>query len=212
MSRSPLQHPAQIRLCYLLPLLSGLLLLALAAIPHFYFTTDTSALDTMSLFGLLDNTYQTCIGFFNGEANGNVSSLYFSYVMMTFWVLSWLCIALYGLFAVSTALISMAAWTPYAVPTHFGNNCKRLYRLLVPNEGMFVFFSLLPLLPSVFPWLLQIFYRNMLELPATLHYFGLPDVVYALLLSAACIALLFLTAAARREKLRMDIFRLYKLP
>ena len=199
-----------VRLAYLMPMISGLIYLALACIPHLFYQSGADALDTLSLLQLLQNTYRDCIGFLRGVSDGSVAAFYFSAVMMIFWVLSLLFVALYALFAAATAVLcGLILWTPGTVPQPWMNKVKRCYRMLVPNRVFFVIWSLLPLLPACFPYILQGFFRSILGESATVHYFGLPDPVYVALLAAAGIALFLLTLPAQKT-FRMDLFRLYK--
>lgn len=209
----PLSARAQVRLvrlCYLLPVLNGAILLALACIPHLFYQSGPDALDTLSLMQLLQNTYSNCIGFLQGSADGSVAAFYFSVVMMIFWALCWLTMVLYALFALASAVLcALIVWTPGTASQPWMNTAKRCYRMLVPNRVCYGIWCALPLLPSFFPYILQGFYRSILGEQATLHYFGLPDPVYVILLAGLAAALFVLTLPAQKEY-RMDLFRLYK--
>lgn len=198
-----------IRLCNLLPLVCGIVMLVLALLPRLFYQSGNDIFDEMSLFQLLENTYRNCIAVIRKPSTGSVSELYFSYIMFSFWILSWLCIVFYALFALFTAVMSGFAWEPNAPSTKLGNTLKRCYRMLVPNSACYVIFCVLPLLPACYPYLLQLFYRTVLHNPATVHYFGIPDFVPVLIFSVACSALFIITRPAQKE-LRMDLFRLYK--
>lgn len=209
MKLSKTKQIALIRLCYLIPALCGLIALVLACAPRFFYQSGGEAFDTMSLFQLLDNTYQNCVVFLKGSANGSVSALYFSYIMMAFWVLAWFCIVFYGIFVFATALTSITVWTPNTPGSPAINTFKRCYRMLVPNRVFYIIWCCLPVLPSFFPFILQAFYRSVLKEGANAHYFGIPDPVIVLLLCAVSAAFFLLTRASQKE-LRMDLFRLYK--
>ena len=201
-----------VRLSYLMPLCSGLIFLAVACIPHLFYTSGAEALDTMSLMQLLDNTYRNCIGFLQGTSDGSVAAFYFSVIMMIFWVLSLLFLVLFALFATATAVLCvLIVWTPETEAQPWMNTAKRCYRMLVPNRVFYVIWNLLPLLPAFFPYILQGFYRSVLGEPATAHFFGPPDPVYVALLAAVSIALFLLTRPAQKA-FKMDLFRLYKPP
>ena len=198
------------RLCYVLPLVFGAVMLVLALLPRLFYQSGNDIFDEMSLFQLLDNTYTNCLRVIQNPATGSASEVYFSYIMFTFWVLSWLCILLYALFAIFTACMSSVVWSPDSPATPLGNNFKRCYRILVPNGACYVIFCALPLLPACYPYLLQLFYSTVLKTPANVHYFGAPDFVPVLIFSVACSALFILTRSAQKE-LRMDLFKLYKV-
>lgn len=197
------------RLCYLMPALCGLIALVLACTPRFFYQSGGEAFDTMSLLQLMDNTYQNCVTFLRGSANGSVSALYFSYIMMIFWALAWLCTVFYGVFAFATLLCSITVWTPNTPGSPAINTLKRCYRMLVPNRVFYVIWCFLPILPSFFPFILQAFYQSVLKETAIAHYFGIPDQITVLLLCASSAAFFLLTRSSQRD-LRMDLFRLYK--
>ena len=199
-----------VRLSSLMPVIGGVILLFLALIPHLFYQAGSDVYTTLSLFELMDNTYQSCMGFFNGSTAGTTADLYFHFVMFAVWAVSLLCIVFYGLFVLATALMVSFVWTPHPQPHPTVNQLKRAYRILVPNRGFYVFFHVLPVLPSVYPYLLQLFSRTMLGQEMHAHYYGIPDFIIVILLSAASVTLFFVTLSAQREN-KMDLFRIYKV-
>lgn len=199
-----------VRLAYMMPLLSAVILLILAATPCFFFQSRGEAFESMSLLGVMTNTYENCKGFLDGTANGSTSALYFSYVMTAILFVTVAVMALYAVFVLFTALLLPFAWTPNAPGHPTVNKLKRAYRMLVPNRGCYVVCNLLPLLPSCFPYFLELFYNKLLGDPATLHYLFLPNPIITAVLCALSVTLFLATLTAQREN-RMDLFRVYKL-
>lgn len=201
---------AGVRLAYLFPCLVGILLLFLAILPHLFYRVGSKVYSTLSLFKLLENTHESCMGFFNGTKEGTTAQLYFHFVMFAFWLLSVISMLLYGVFVLSTMVMTVFVWTPYSPPTPTVNKLKRAYRIAVPNRGFFVFFQILPVLPSLFPYFLQHFSRTVLGQKMYAHYYGIPDFIIVLVLSAASITLFLTTLSAQKDN-RMDLFRIYKI-
>lgn len=198
-----------IRFCYLMPLIGVIAILIAALIPHIFFQDGTEAYKNLTLFTLMGNTYDGCLSFFRGTAQGTTADFYFSLKIFAVWLLSVACMVIYGVFVLATALCVPLAWFPNA-STPLGNKLKRIYRLIVPNRVFYVLFQLLPVFPSLFPYFLQRFYRTMLGQKITAHYVGLPDWIPVLLLTAASVAL-FLGTLRMQKDCRMDLFRIFKL-
>ncbi len=202
-----------IRLAYLLPLILGVLFLVVACLPHFFFSYQLESTPElsrdMSLFDLLDNAFATCSPFLGSDAKGAPSDLYFAYTILAFWVLFWISVILYAVFAVFTALLGVLMWTPTTEGSKPLNTTKRVYRILVPNRVFYVIFCLLPLLPACFPYIVQLFYRSILSLEASVTYYVMPMPIPVLLLCALSVISFLLTKRAQRDW-KMDAFRLYK--
>ena len=201
---------AGVRIAYLLPCLIGAILLFLALLPHLFYRVGNEVYSTLSLFKLLDNTHESCMGFLNGTKEGTTTELYFHFVMYAFWLLSVISMVLYGIFVIFTTAMTVFIWTPHATPTPTANKLKRAYRIAVPNRGFFVFFQILPVLPSLFPYFLQHFSRTVLGQKMYAHYYGIPDFIIVLILSAASVTLFLTTLRAQKEN-QMDLFRIYKV-
>ena len=130
--------------------------------------------------------------------------------MLVCWAISLLCIILYTIFVIATTVMLSAIWFPQTHPTPLGNKLKRIYRIFVPNRGFFVFFQILPIVPAIFPYLLQWFSKNVYDPWMRVYYYGVPDWIIVFLLSAASITL-FLTSLSAQKAHRMDLFRIYKI-
>ncbi len=199
-----------IRLAYLLPILCALVLLLLACIPHFFYLADGSTRSTLSLFELMGNTYKSGTTFLGGSVQGTTADLYFYFVMLTLFWVSVVSMIFYGIFCVATAAMTCFVWTPMRTPSELENKLKRAYRILVPNRGFFVFFQILPLIPSLFPYLFGLFANRMLGQNMRVYYLGIPDFVIVLLLSAASLTLFFVTLSDQKHN-KTDLFRIFKI-
>ena len=198
-----------IRFAYLMPLISGVALSFLAFIPHLFYQANNDIYSTLSLVQLLGNTYGEGSKFLTGTASGTTVDFYFYIVMLALWVISILCIILYAIFVTFTAVMLPLVWSPQNAPSVKANNLKRAYRIAVPNRGFFVFFQILPVVPAIFPYLLQRFSKTILGQKMQVYYYGIPDWIIVLTLAAISITLFFVSLSAQKNN-RMDLFRIYK--
>ncbi len=198
------KHVGLIRLAYLLPILNAVVLLILACIPHLFYLSEGEVYDTLSLFRLMGNTYA------EESIKETTAGLYFSFAMLAVWWISVACIVLYGIFCIATAAMTYSAWTPYRTPSKLENQLKRAYRIVVPNRGFYAFFHILPLIPSLFPYFLQLFAKYMLGQSMRVYYIGIPDFVVVLLLAAVSLTLFFVTLSDQKHN-KMDLFRIFKI-
>lgn len=199
---------AWVRVAYFGIFPTAILALFLGFYPHLFFTSDGELFDSVSYFTFLGNLRKTCFSALDGSASVSPAAVRFSCVMIAFWGLTCLLLAWYVLFLLSTALLSSVALTPRAASPLL-NRCKRLYRILVPSRGIFVFLSLVPALLSCLPWVFSAFYKTLLGQSATLHYDFLPDIIPLALLSVP-VAVLFLVTLPDQRELKLDLFRIYK--
>ena len=197
-----------IRVVYLPPALTGLLMLIYACVPHLYFVYNGQAHDTLSPLQLLQNTWQSCRTMLENATDGSSAALYFSYAMSFFVILTWLLILLYAVMAIASLLCSCVAFS--CPPTdRQANQAKRWLQFFCPNRGLYVVTNLLPILTALFPYVLLYFYRVSLAHVMRVHYFGPPDILLAVLCSAANIAA-FLCLRKAQEQQQMDMYQLYK--
>ena len=210
MTIQPKHQPILVRLAYLMPLLCGVIFIFLAWIPHLFYQANGDVYSTLSLFELLNNTYKEGSKFLTGTASGTTGEFYFYLVMLALWTVSFLCIILYGLFAVFTAAMTFVVWTPHAIPTVRVNNLKRAYRIAVPNRGFFVFYQTLPLFPAFYPYFLQLCSQRILGQTMKAYYYGIPDWITVTVLTALSVTLFFVTLSAQKNN-KMDLFRIYKI-
>ena len=204
---SPKQARLLSRAVYLLPLVMGLLLLALALIPHIYFVYNGEVHETMTPLKLVNNTWEVCKGLLDSKSD-NPYAVFFSYIMTFFVILFWIFAAVYALFAVTVTVCSM--WAFSVSPTdRISNRAKRWMHLLCPNRICYAIFGLLPLFPSFFPHILAHFYETRLDMKIKVFFFGPPDHVWVILLVLLFELGFFLTLEAQARS-HTDMFRLYK--
>ena len=198
-----------IRICYLLPLLSGALLLIPALVPHIFFLQDSSLSATVNVFDLLGSIRAQASNLLHAESGSVASSTYyFALLMSVLTAVSWFFTVWYALFAVASAAVSV--WAFGAPPSAALNTAKRVYRILVPNRVFYGVFCALPLLPALMPYLYAHFLRTMLGTAVSVHFYGAPDFVYTLLALLICAVPFYAWLPAQKRE-RMDLFRIYKV-
>ena len=209
MRGTPQTRAVLIRVAYFGIFPTGILALFLGFYPHLFFTSGGELFDSVSYFTFLENLRKTCLSALNGTATVSPDAVRFSYIMIVFWGLTCFLLVWYVLFLLATALLASVALTPRAASPLL-NRCKRLYRILVPARGVFVFLTLVPSLLSCLPWLFSAFYRSILNQSAVLHYDLLPDIIPLSLLSVP-VAILYLLTLPDQRDLKLDLFRIYKV-
>ncbi|MBE6628974.1 MAG: hypothetical protein E7629_08620 [Ruminococcaceae bacterium] len=195
------------RAVYLMPLVVGVLLLALALIPHLFFVYDGEIHETMSPIALVNNTWEVCKGLLDSTSD-NPYAVFFSYIMTFFVILFWILAAAYAVFALVVGICSLRAFS--ASPTdRVSNRAKRWMHLLCPNRVCYAIFGLLPIFPSFFPYILTHFYYTRLGAKMHVFFIGLPDPVYAIGL-VLILELGFFLTLHMQARSHTDMFRLYK--
>ena len=197
-----------IRICYLLPAIGGTVMLIYAAIPHLWFVYDGAAHDTLSLFGLVQNTWEECQAIFSATEGSSQYAVYFSYTMSAFTVLFWIAVICFSIAALLLAVCSILAFAQKPTARR-SNIAKRVLYLYCPNRILFLLFQLFPILWAAFPQILVHFYFYMMGYSMTVHTFLCPDLVLASMFSALTVALFLLTLPSQAE-LKLDMFRIYK--
>ncbi len=198
-----------IRLSYLLPVISGLILLIYAAVPHIYFLHENRVYQTLSSFDLVANTFETCSALLSDGAGADAGTIYFAYGMRIAVIVFWVVILLYAILAVAAALTScLAFWgEPTARET---NRAKRWMQFFCPNRATYVIGNLILLLASAFPDILLYFYQTQLGYTdMQLHFFGPGDLLLGGILIALNVLSFLLLLPAQAEE-HLDMFRLYK--
>ena len=205
--RKPTARRLLIWVTYLMPLILGVLLLALTLIPHLYFVYDGEVHETMSPLELVNNTWDTCQKLLDGDSE-DPYSIIFSYVMSFFVILFWIFVCLYAFFAVVETVCVIRAFS--ALPTsRQSNRAKRWMHLLCPNRICYTLFGLLPILPSFFSYILTHFYYTRLGLKMKVFFFGPPDPVWVIGL-VLIMELAFWLTLQKQSREHLDMFRLYK--
>jgi hypothetical protein len=197
-----------IRLAYLMPLVTFLLLVIYGLIPHLYFIYQDVAYETMSLFTMVGNTWRECRATLS-ESGGSASAVLFSYTMTAATVLFWGTLILHGIFSFASAICSVYAFS--RIPTdRLTNRAKRILQLICPNRTCFVIGGLLPLLYATFPLLLRHCYREQMSMSISIHATtGVMDPIPAILLVLLGTSL-FLATLPLQKREHLDLFRLYK--
>jgi len=195
-----------IRLSYLLPAISGAIMLILFLTPCMFFFYKGEAHETQSLFGLLGNTWRVS----GSLSEANVNAVWFAFVMRFFVILSYVALLGYALVAIPAAIFSTQAFA--LPPTHpDANQAKRWLRFFCPNRITYVLANLLPLLTALFPHILLSNYRSQLGYAMELWYVPqwLPLWLAVAVLTALDLVSFFALLGAQ-EREQMDMFRLYK--
>ena len=201
-------YRALIRLAYLLPAISLVVLVIHFAVPHIFFLYDGEVYETMNWFSLTGNTWTECRAMTDPDVTGSTEALYFSYVMSFFVILSWVCIVLFAMLATVSAICSCRAFA-YAPTDRQSNRAKRWMQLFCPNRVLYVLTCLLPLLPAAFPMILEMCYRKLLFYEIDVHFIGPAELWTAAVAAVLCVgAFIALLPAQSRE--HMDMYRLYK--
>lgn len=195
------------RAVYLLPLTVGLLLLALALIPHLYFVSPGGVHETMSPLQLVNNTWDVCKGLLDGNSD-DPYSIMFSYIMTFFVILFWIFVAVYAIFVILVTVCALCAFS--VSPTNrVSNRAKRVMHLLCPNRICYGLFGILPIFPSFFPYILSHFYYSRLGMDMKVFFFGPPDPIWAIGL-VLLMELGFFLTLNMQSRSHTDMFRLYK--
>ncbi len=190
---------------YLLPMGAFLLQLVWGFIPHLYFVYKDQAHKTLSLYGLMSNTFSECR---EGLSSQGAEVTAFSYTMLALIILAWALFLLYGVFAVLCAVMSVRAFRN-APTSRESNRAKRWLHLLCPGRVMYVVFCLFPLLISFIPPILSYLYDKQLWMKMKVFYLGPGDYILSLFLAVLSIGG-FLATLQLQSRERMDMFRLYK--
>lgn len=212
---SSLSRPL-IRITYCLPLLFGIVMLIHASVPHVFYIYMQDNVPNMgedqSLFGLMSSTWKLCTAWIKGTAEGTAegtpNAFYFSYMMNTAVVISWIAMVLYALTAIPAAICSFIAFS-FPPTSRVSNQAKRWLQLFCPNRVLYVLALLLPLIPTSFSLFLQFGYRKLMHYDMTVHYQGISDLALAAILTAISLAAFLLLLPAQRDE-QMDMYRLCK--
>ena len=197
-----------IRLAYLMPLVTFLFLVIYGLIPHLYFIYQDVAYETMTLFTMVNNTWDECQAVLS-ESGGSASAVLFSYTMTAATIVFWGTLILHGIFAFTSAICSVYAFS--RIPTdRTANRAKRILQVICPNRVFFVIGGLLPLLYATFPLLLRHCYREQMSMSISIHATtGVMDPIPAILLVLIGTTL-FLATLPLQGREHLDLFRLYK--
>ncbi len=200
-------HRALIRLAYLLPFLCMIALTVYAAIPNMWFINEGVAQPNLSLFELLGKTAEVCNETLaNAEATNQ--DLAFANTMNVACIAYWILYAVCWLFSIAVATCSLIAFS--FPPTHlYCRRTKRILHLLCPNRVAYLIFCALPILPSLFPYILLYCYKTYtaLEIGMGAEPF---DAWVAALIAVLLSGALFVLTLPWQKGERLDMFRIHR--
>ena len=208
MNRSALKR-GLIRASYLCPLLCGVLMLVILAVPHLYFIYGNTAYKTFNSFDLLSNAMSECTAVLNGTAEGTSDGIYFAYTVSFFGIVFWVALVAYFCTAIAAAVCGCYAFSKEPISRE-SNRAKRWFRFFCPNRVTYVISNLALLLSAAFPHiLLYCYHHQMGYVGISLHFYFGSDLLYAILLVGINVISYLALLPAQAEE-HMDLFRLYK--
>ena len=196
-----------IHLCYFLPLLFGVVLLAYALIPHLWFVYDREAYSTMNLFELQENAWAFYEQIQAGAVTESAAVTRFAQLLPVVSALFWVLPILYGILSLAVAVCAVIAFS-FEPTSRIANRTKRVLYLVCPNRVTYLLLPLLPLFSSLFPQLLLWLYRWQ-GLNIRLYTFFVADWILVLIL-AAINAAVFIILLPMQSESHLDLFRIYK--
>ena len=196
-----------IHLCYFLPLLFGVVLLAYALIPHLWFVYDREAYSTMNLFELQENAWAFYEQIQAGAVTESAAVTRFAQLLPVVSALFWVLPILYGILSLAIAVCAVIAFS-FEPTSRIANRTKRVLYLVCPNRVTYLLLPLLPLFSSLFPQLLLWLYRWQ-GLNIRLYTFFVADWILVLIL-AAINAAVFIILLPMQSESHLDLFRIYK--
>lgn len=198
-----------IRISYLLPLLTMVLLWIHCLIPHLFFLYDGEAYETMSLFRLLSNTWTQCQAILDsGTASDAYQAILFSYWMIFAVIVSWAVLCVHLVVASVVAVTSHIAFS-HEPTAKESNVAKRVLHLICPNRICFWIGNLLPILPALFPYWLSNAYRHFLFMDMKVCSIG-PFEWLWIAVAIFAETVLSVSLFSVQKNMHMDLFRLYK--
>ncbi len=200
-------HRALIHLCYLLPLIFGILLLIYAAVPHLWFVYNGDAYSTMNLFELQSNAWDFYEQIEAGTVENSAAVTWFKDLLPVVSALFWILPILYALVATMITVCSIVAFS-FEPTSRTANRTKRILQLICPNRVAYLLVPLLPLFSSLFPQLLLWLYR-MQGMNIRLYTFFVADWILVLIFAAINAAVFILLLPMQNEE-HLDMFRIYK--
>lgn len=172
-----------------------------------FFTYLGQEHETMSMFSLLSNTWDTCQAALDANTI-TPGAIAFARIMSVFTVLFWIGFVWFTILAFHSLFCPLIAFS-YQPTSTAANRTKQIFAFAYCNRAVYVIFQALPILLSLFPYLLLSFYESKMAIKMTVSFQGIPDVLLLLLLTTLSVFLFLFTAQAQREA-HIDMFRLYK--
>ena len=200
-------HRAFIHLCYLLPLIFGILLLIYAAVPHLWFVYNGEAYSTMNLFELQSNAWEFYEQIKSGTVENSTAVTWFQDLLPAVSALFWILPILYAIVAISITVCSFVAFS-FEPTSRTANRTKRILQLVCPNRVTYLLTSLLPLFSALFPQLVLWLYR-LQGMNIRLYTLFVADWILVLIFAVLNAAAFILLLPMQNEE-HLDMFRIYK--
>ncbi len=198
-----------IRLTYLLPLITSVILWVHIFIPHLFFTYQGEAYETMSLTRLMSNAWTQCRGILSGGADAEAyEATLFSYLMTAAVIVAWASLVIHAVVSLLAAITSLRAFSN-APTSKEANVAKRVLHLICPNRVCFVICNLLPIFPAILPYLLSGAYKTYLFMDMKVFSIG-PSELWLMIPLVLLCEILFLSLLPAQRDTHLDMFRLYK--
>ena len=200
-------HRALIHLCYLLPLIFGILLLIYAAVPHLWFVYNGEAYSTMNLFELQENAWEFYEQVEAGLVENSEAVTWFGDLLPVVSALFWILPILYALVTILITVCSIVAFS-FEPTSRTANRAKRILQLVCPNRVAYLLTSLLPLFSALFPQMMLWLYRWQ-GMNIRLYTYFVADWILVLIFAALNAATFILLLPMQSEE-HLDMFRIYK--
>ncbi len=206
-----MKHPKLFRaltvISYLLPAVTAIVLLIYFFVPHVFFIYQGEVHETISLFRLISNAWKQC------RSNLDQSSISpelrsFSHLISAAVVIGWVGLILHMIVSILTAITSLCAFS-HAPTEKASNVAKRVLHLICPNRLLLLICNLLPLLPTLFPYILEHEYQSRLLMNMKLHSMG-PSAFWVMLTLVLLCEVGLLALIPAEKTLHMNMFQLYK--
>ena len=200
-------HRALIHLCYLLPLIFGILLLIYAAVPHLWFVYNGEAYSTMNLFELQENAWEFYEQIEAGTVENSAAVTWFKDLLPVVSALFWILPILYALIVILITVTSFVAFS-FDATSRTANRAKRVLQILCPNRVAYLLTSLLPLFSALFPQMMLWLYRWQ-GMNIRLYTYFVADWILVLIFAALNAAAFIILLPMQNEE-HLDMFRIYK--
>lgn len=192
---------------YFLPAVVGILTLILFAVPRFGFVFLGEEHEFMSLFTLLESTWESCQAALR-STDVYYETIMFSRTMIAYSIAFWVLLVAYLFFVLWSCACAAVAFANKPT-SDLANQAKKLFVFACFNRPVYVAFQLMPVLLAFFPRILLSQYKSKLGMIMTVSYQGLSTPVI-LLLAVTLSALVFLLSLSAQRTLHLDMFRFYK--
>lgn len=198
---------ALIPVVYVLPAAVCILTLVLFSVPRFSYIYLRIEHESMGMFTLLKNTWESCQATFDAKSVFYEQAL-FAYAMTAYTIVFWALLVVYVFFALYSSACACVAFSNKPTSDR-ANYAKKLFVFVCFNRTTYIILQLLPILLATFPYILRSHYESKLGMVMSLSYRGIPDFLI-LLLAVTLSMLAFLITLPLQRTLHLDMFRFYK--